>query len=255
MKLNAFMLRKTLFELLLPMTLILCWSSTGLASDYQLKMEQLSQGVYRHISYLETEQYGMVSSNGMVVFNEGAAYIIDTPWTEQDTENLLVWIAAHGAKVRGAVVTHFHADRAAGLSVLNRKGIPTFAHQRTNDILKSLGQASAVNSMGGDQVEWGVGMTLFYPGAGHSEDNIVVWLAEQNILFGGCFIKSDKSKSLGNLSDAVVGDWGPSLQKTFVQFDLTTATVVPGHGSPGDVTLLTHTQALVDSYLARQQNH
>ena len=36
----------------------------------------------------------------------------------------------------------------------------------------------------------------FYPGPGHSPDNIVVWIPEARVLFGGCLVKSAGAKGL-----------------------------------------------------------
>jgi metallo-beta-lactamase class B len=36
----------------------------------------------------------------------------------------------------------------------------------------------------------GVTLQAYYPGAGHTRDNIVVWVPQDKVLFGGCLIKS-----------------------------------------------------------------
>ena len=84
---------------------------------------------------------------------------------------------------------------------------------------------------------------MFYPGAGHTQDNIVVWLPKQKILFGGCFVKSIHSKNLGNMEDASVKDWPKSIQKVINKYP-NIKIVVPGHGKVGDVNLLKHTAQL-----------
>jgi len=47
---------------------------------------------------------------------------------------------------------------------------------------------------------------IYYPGGGHTADNIVLWFPSKKILFGGCMLKDSNSKSLGNLSDAKLED-------------------------------------------------
>ena len=42
----------------------------------------------------------------------------------------------------------------------------------------------------------------YYPGPGHTSDNITVGIDGTDIAFGGCLIKDSKAKSLGNLGDA-----------------------------------------------------
>lgn len=84
---------------------------------------------------------------------------------------------------------------------------------------------------------------VFYPGSGHTEDNIVVWLPKSNILFGGCFVKSIHSKNLGNIEDASIKIWPASIQKVINKYpDI--KVVVPGHGKVGDTSLLKNTAKL-----------
>jgi metallo-beta-lactamase class B len=71
---------------------------------------------------------------------------------------------------------------------------------------------------------------LFFPGAGHTRDNIVAWLPQQRVLFGGCFLKSSTSSGLGNIADAVVPDWAVSLRRIEHQYP-NRWMVIPGHGS------------------------
>ena len=41
-------------------------------------------------------------------------------------------------------------------------------------------------------------LRVFYPGPGHTSDNITVGIDSTDIAFGGCLIKDSKAKSLGN---------------------------------------------------------
>ena len=47
---------------------------------------------------------------------------------------------------------------------------------------------------------------VFFPGAGHTRDNLVVWLPEHRVLFGGCMVKSARGRTPGNLADAERGN-------------------------------------------------
>jgi metallo-beta-lactamase class B len=83
---------------------------------------------------------------------------------------------------------------------------------------------------------------LFFPGAGHSRDNVVAWFPRQQTLHGGCLVKSVTSKDLGNLADAVVKDWGDTIRHVQARYRHPNR-VIPGHGTiSGDS--LTHTLAL-----------
>ncbi len=73
---------------------------------------------------------------------------------------------------------------------------------------------------------------IFYPGKGHSSDNIVVWLPERKLLFVSCFLKSAEATNLGNLADADVAAWQESLRKVMQKYP-EALTIVPGHGQSG----------------------
>ena len=95
----------------------------------------------------------------------------------------------------------------------------------------------------------------FYPGAGHSSDNIVVYFPNDKILVGGCFIKSVEAEDLGNLSDANIGMW-PIAAKTLIRKYPKVKTVIPGHQkiTPGKKALK-HTLKLArQKYKGRKQD-
>ncbi|MDF4756393.1 GIM family subclass B1 metallo-beta-lactamase, partial [Vibrio parahaemolyticus] len=84
----------------------------------------------------------------------------------------------------------------------------------------------------------------FYPGKGHTEDNIVVWLPQYNMLVGGCLVKSASAKDLGNITDAYVNEWSTSIENVLKRYENINF-VVPGHGEVGDKGLLLHTLDLL----------
>ncbi|HZV61648.1 MAG TPA: DIM/SIM/IMP family subclass B1 metallo-beta-lactamase [Methylophilaceae bacterium] len=223
-------------------------TNSAMAADAlpELEIKQLTDDVYLHTSYQVVEGFGLVDSNGLVVVINDAAYIIDTPWSAPDTKKLLAWLEARNLTVKGSVSTHFHEDRTAGIQVLNSKNIPTYASSLTNALLRKANQAQASRAFDNnlwlveDQIE------VFYPGPGHSQDNVVVWLPNQGVLFGGCFIRAGETQSLGNVSDALVSEWPASAEKLMARYK-TAQLVVPGHGKVGDVSLLEHTRALASA--------
>lgn len=213
-----------------------------------LKIEKIAKGVFLHQSYQLTERWGLVSSNGLVVIDNLNAHIIDTPWSEADTEKLVLWIEKQGYKTVSSISTHFHEDRSAGISWLNSKSISTYASKLTNKLLKNDGKVQAIHSFKGNEF-WMVNdlIKAYHPGAGHSVDNIVVWLPKSQILYGGCLVRSLQSKTLGNTADAKVEQWATSVDDVIVKFPQL-KTVIPGHGKPGDLELLKHTRDLADKH-------
>jgi len=206
-----------------------------------LTIEKLEQNIYLHTSFEVFDGFGIVASNGLVVIDDKDAYIIDTPASTEDTRKLVAWFEVQGLAIKGSISTHFHDDSSAGIDWLNSNSIPTYASKLTNKLLNSKNKAQASNAFDGDSV-WLANdqIEVFYPGAGHSVDNMVVWMPKQKVLFGGCFVKS---KSLGNLSDAVIEAWPESAQRVISRYSKA-ALVVPGHGKVGNASLLESTKKL-----------
>ena len=53
----------------------------------------------------------------------------------------------------------------------------------------------------------------YYPGEGHTADNIVIWFKKESILYGGCLIKGVDDEDLGYLGDANVTAYASTLKK------------------------------------------
>ena len=90
----------------------------------------------------------------------------------------------------------------------------------------------------------GRGFEVFYPGAGHTQDNLVVWIPEAKLLFGGCLIKEERARHIGNVTDADLQGWPGGNQGS--------AAALPGRRtggprpwSPGGPQALRNTLALL----------
>ena len=102
----------------------------------ELVIEKIQQDVYLHKSFSLVDGFGLVSSNGLVVIEDAKAFIVDTPWSDRDTENLAKWIKGKNYKLIGSISTHSHEDRTAGIKWLNARSIPTYASTLTNELLE-----------------------------------------------------------------------------------------------------------------------
>jgi len=215
-----------------------------LAED--LKLVELRPGLWRHVS-----TFVLVSrptpANGLLLMTETEALLIDTPWTDDQTERLLDWIEKdRGLHVVGVIATHFHPDCKGGIGAAHRRGIPTYGLSLTADLAreerseppKVLFTQSMELTLGSETLE------LFYPGPGHSPDNIVVWLDSHKVLFGGCLVKNATTRHIGYLGNAEVDSWGASVEKMRARYP-EAALIVPGHGQPGGWELVENTLALI----------
>ena len=203
--------------------------------------------MFIHITWHEFEDYGRIPSNGLLIVKDGQAIMVDTPMDNEKTESLTTYIEENfHVKVVKLIASHYHDDCIGGLSYLQEKGVESIANSMTIDKCKELGlPAPAVGftkllniDFNGEKIE-----CRFF-GGGHTSDNIVVWLPQQQILFGGCMIKSADAVNLGNIADAVLDEWGDSIQQIQAQYK-NIAVVVPGHGSSGGTELLNHTLELL----------
>jgi metallo-beta-lactamase class B len=180
-------------------------------------------------------------ANGLILEREAGSLLIDTGYSPEHADALLKWskrVLRH--PITQAVATHFHRDRTGGIPALEAAGIPTLAHPMTLELSRSHGTSvpTAAASFVKGTAQVGE-CELFYPGAGHTRDNIVAWLPHRQVLFGGCFLKSVTSADLGNLADAVVPAWLDSVRRVRTRYPAPRITV-PGHGTiAGDATAQT----------------
>jgi metallo-beta-lactamase class B len=84
-----------------------------------------------------------------------------------------------------------------------------------------------------------------YPGPGHTKDNVVVWIPDKKILFGGCLIKSAQAEDLGNTKEADLKKWPETIEKVYQEFQQARI-VVPGHGDPSGIEAVTRTLELLN---------
>lgn len=223
------------------LVLVLLFSSFSHADTKPLEINSLNEHVYIHTSYKEVSGFGLVSSNGLVVVDGDDAYLVDTPWSESDTNILYDWILAKGLRLKAAVATHWHADRTAGFAYLNKKSVPTYVFEKTNQLLAQHHKTQASQSVKGNSM-WLLDSKIqfYYPGGGHTEDNAVVWLANDKILFGGCLVRAAETNNLGYTGEAAMQQWPESIKQLQHQFP-DARQIIPGHGNIGDAHLLNHT--------------
>ena len=229
--------------------LLLLFSLCSLASDDvpELKIKKIEENVFLHTSYSRVDGFGLVSSNGLVIIDNGNAFIVDTPWSDRDTEKLAHWIQENNYELLGSVSTHWHEDRTAGIKWLNDHSISTYATTLTNDILRENKKEPADNNLEEDESTLVNGLIeVFYPGGGHTVDNVVVWLPKSKILFGGCFVRSLDSEGLDYTGEAHIDQWSRSAQNVLPRYP-EAKTVIPGHGEIGDIALLKHTKNLAEA--------
>jgi glyoxylase-like metal-dependent hydrolase (beta-lactamase superfamily II) len=219
----------------------------------QLQVEQLAPGLWLHRTEQKLSNGMVFTSNGLLLQTAEGIWMLDTAWGYYPTQDLLRWIkVVLKQPVIKAIATHGHDDRVGGAAALAELNIPlqvttqTAAivqqHAKTGDLL--LPVQAAIDLKQGEKyqdgpVEW------FYPGPGHTSDNIVLWLPQYKLLMGGCAVKAPRYPGLGNIADANVPEWPHSL-KRIQQAYPDIKIVVPGHGDVADAALLNYSLSLME---------
>ena len=223
----------------------ICQHDKYLYKSETLKVKQISDHVFIHISYLETVDYGLVACNGMVIAKDGEAFVFDTPAGDEGSKELISWIRDElKSKINGVVATHFHVDCLGGLGEFHREGIPSFASSHTIELAKNMKYPLPKQGFEGS-LELKIGDHLIinkFPGEGHTRDNIVSYYFEDQILFGGCLIKS-LGAGKGNLEDASPNKWSITVRNVKENYP-EAKIIIPGHGKEGNTALLDYTISL-----------
>ncbi|EJL74883.1 subclass B1 metallo-beta-lactamase [Chryseobacterium populi] len=207
-----------------------------------LIITQLSKNIYQHISFLNTESFGKVSCNGMIVEDGNEAVILDTPTNDESSEELISWIKNNlHSKVNAVVATHFHDDCVGGLKEFDKNNIPSYANNTTIELAKK-NNANVPGHGFNDAITLNAGkqeIVIKYFGEGHTKDNVVAYVPEQEAMFGGCLIK-EKDATKGYLGDANVHAWSETVEKVKKAYP-DVKIVIPGHGDTGGQELLDYT--------------
>lgn len=224
-------------------------SKTEAQQKFPVTLSEIAEGVWVHTSNYRVPGRPPISSNGLIVADGESLIMVDTAWGEMATQSLLDTVEDDiGKPVTKVVITHHHPDRLAGVDVMEAHGAEVFTHPLTP--IKALEAGFPVPNTSvaalkdkGSRTKVG-SVEVAYPGAAHAEENLVVYVPAQKILYGGCAIKGAESKSMGNVSDADLSAWPASLNWVKATYP-ETQTVVPGHGKGADMRLIDKTLAMI----------
>ena len=221
--------------------------AAGVALAADVEVRPLARGVWLHTTTKTYPGGERVPSNGLLLEQDGGSLLIDTAWSDEQTEHLLRWAAETlGRPVRRAVVTHAHDDRMGGLAALRRAGVPVHAAALTAARAREEGLPAPDStwSLGAREAVSRFGVEVFYPGPGHAPDNVVVWVPGTRVLFGGCLVKAGNATGLGFTGDADLAGWPLAISHVLLRYR-SARMVVPGHGPVGGTPILEHTVSLL----------
>ncbi|MGL4674016.1 MAG: BlaB/IND/MUS family subclass B1 metallo-beta-lactamase [Wohlfahrtiimonas sp.] len=218
---------KKLLSLIFWLTILTVYAH---ANNDELIIKPINERMYVYTTFKEISGT-KYSSNAMYILTKDGAILLDAPWDSEQYQTLVDHIKnTHNKDIIALFVTHAHDDRAGGLQFFNELGIPSYAYTHTNKILKETHQAMATNELGENEeftFDQQKLMTSFI-GAGHTLDNIIIWLPEEKLLYGACLIKSAESQNLGYIKDGDVQAWQTTIEKIQQKYS-DAKIVIPGH--------------------------
>lgn len=186
----------------------------GQTTDSSLKISHLTGDFYIYTTYNKYEG-SQVPANGMYLVTNNGVVMFDTPWDTTQFQPLLDSIKLkHNKSVILCIATHWHSDRTEGLEYYRQQGIKTYTTALTDELSKKNNKKRAEFLMAKDTV-FNVGeysFETYYPGQGHTIDNIVIWFKKEKILYGGCLIKGVDAEDLGYLGDANKTEYASTLK-------------------------------------------
>lgn len=217
-------------------------------SQNSLTITPLSGDLYVYTTYKDLNSV-MFPSNSMYLVTDIGVVLFDTPWDTTQCQPLLDSIRVrHNKDVIYSISTHYHDDRTACVDFLKENGVRTYSSKMTYDLCSEQNENQPEYYLihdtnfviGGQQFE------TYYPGEGHTKDNIVIWFEKEKVLYGGCLVKSVENQDLGNIADANLEEWGPTIQKVMKRYP-DARIVVPGHFGWSGKEALIHTLELLEN--------
>jgi glyoxylase-like metal-dependent hydrolase (beta-lactamase superfamily II) len=201
--------------------------------------QEIAAGVYRAVA----EPAGVTI--GLVVGSDSALLVDTGSSPAQGAEIRAAVAAVTDRPLSTVVVTHWHFDHAFGLAAFT--DLKTIGHESVRGRLGSAEAFSEAHRLGVDPTQLaapsreivvavsvdlgGRRVEVAHLGEGHTEGDLVVVVADVDLVFAGDLIESAGPPSFGE--DSVPGSWAATLDGVI---GLMTAhsILVPGHGEPVD---------------------
>ncbi len=217
----------------------------------------LKPGIWIY-TYNMMYQGNPVPCNGMIVQIPHGYFLVDTPPDTNSSKKLFAWCdSTFHQYPLGIFITHAHDDRIGGAQFFLDRKVTVLSTKLTAQIAKQKGlpipnpllhDTSSEVNLNGKIVN------IFWPGAGHSPDNVIIWLKQDSVLFGGCAVKSMEATDLGNVADADIPSWKNAMKLLESRY-ADAMYVVPGHGAIATKAALSHTELLIDAALRKKGKH
>jgi len=217
-----------------------------------IELTHIRDSIFIHTTWFEIkgDNSEKFPSNGLLIVRNGKALMVDTPNSNEQTQQMFDFLKdSLGITVTKVVVSHFHSDCLGGLEFLHEKKVESISgdltYKKCEELKLPLPKTTFAEKM---ELNFeGETVICQYFGGGHTHDNIVVYVPKSRVMFGGCLIKSVSATDLGNIADASVNEWQETVMKMMLTYP-EMEVVIPGHGDSGSSHLLYHTIQLVKAH-------
>jgi len=193
------------------------------------------------------ENKGFMSNAGFVVTGDGVV-VFDALGTPALGRAMIAAIGKVTKQpVKRVIVSHYHADHIYGLQAFKQQGAEIWAHRKAQQYLAS---AQAVERLAQRRVElfpwvdentkvvppdtWldgdadfrlgGLTFRIFYSDGAHSPEDILMYVAEDRVLFAGDLLFAGRVPFVGNADSK---GWLTAMDKMMA---VPAVIVIPGHG-------------------------
>lgn len=275
-------MKKTIKYFAICMVIVIIFTSCSKQNE-KLSVFQLTEEIeiteIENNVFLVTHSFPWPGNSLVIVMDKRNILWIDTPYTPEATALVLNWIDEEFGERYSIteINTGFHIDNLGGNQELIRRNIPIYGSDLTCEFLETKSETTMSNMIGfldGKKYEkyrdvysnftfYNPTITfdiheeqkivlrsneviIYYPGPTHTYDNLAVYIPRKKILFGGCMILSATADKIGYVEDGNLDEWVNSLTNLDKRFD-DIDVIVPGHGNPGDYTLIAHTEEIVNA--------
>ena len=175
---------------------------------------------------------------------DGTVLVVDSPTSPSAQRELLSFVDALAPSRVVVLNTHHEPDAVAMNGTWLERSAEVWSSRETAALVARDGGPPANNTF---REEWGkrlrFGATrveIWHPGAGHTEDNNVVWLRGRSVLFAGDLLTNDGQLDVTERSDLTA--W-PSAVNNLSRYE--PLLVVPGRGPAYDSALRNATPHLL----------
>jgi metallo-beta-lactamase class B len=259
------------------LTIFSCTAENNDPVEIDITDELRLKEIYKE-TFLVTHSYPWPGNSLLVRMDDSDFVWIDTPYTPEATACVLDWLYDTYGEDTGIteINTGFHIDNLGGNLELIKNGIPVYGSQLTCELLRTRSKETMsdmqkwldpledkeyldayenfefteptnlfdineeqILSFGKETVE------IYYPGPTHTYDNLVVYIPGKKVLFGGCMVLSLATGKVGYAKDGNTSEWPLSIERVMEKYK-NAEIVVPGHGDPGDISLLEHTIKVIN---------